>query len=70
MRTVYVCPDCGGENVQLLCWVYPNQDKIEVFDIPEYRDVLYCDDCETGHNSFEIENRDKPVEFYLKNLEE
>lgn len=66
MKTIYCCPECLGINVQLLCWIKPNQDVIETFEVDEAStDILYCFDCEQSSSSFK-ENKKFTSEELIK----
>lgn len=47
-KTKCVCRVCGGSNVQLVCWVYPNTHEVVSFYSENWdagNGVTFCDDC-------------------------
>lgn len=50
---VYVCTYCGSANIQQDAWVhYNNREDIQTFD------DLYCENCESSCNAWEVEVSD------------
>lgn len=43
-KTVWVCPDCGSDNVQTKMWVNVNTNKVDGQTMEDY-DEYYCEDC-------------------------
>jgi hypothetical protein len=42
-KTLYLCPHCGSDNVEMKSWVNPNTDEIKDSDTG---DDDYCNDCQ------------------------
>ncbi len=52
-KEVYVCSECGSEDVEIRQWVKPNEnDKLAGNDCPEEEDC-WCNDCQE-HYSLDI----------------
>ena len=56
IRTMWICPRCGSDNVQVKQWVHANTGEMMDSDIED--DDCWCDDCET-HNT--LITKDIPV---------
>lgn len=55
MKTVIVCDDCGGINVQSKSWVRPNQNNEFVDLMTEEINDNFCDDCNVNVTTTSIQ---------------
>jgi len=51
-KYIYKCQECGGTNVQIKIWYYPNEEKLANGDELDKNDV-WCDDCE-DHTGYDV----------------
>ncbi len=45
MKTIYYCPECGSENIDIRTWVNLNSDEI-LWDGPCDDEDYWCNGCE------------------------
>lgn len=46
----WVCSNCGGTNVETVCWVDPNTDQVhEDYGTWNHQDTTWCGDCDDHH---------------------
>jgi len=52
MKTKFICPECGGTNVEIKYWVNPNTKELK--DSATYdSDHQYCNDCQNHYRLIE-----------------
>jgi hypothetical protein len=44
-KYIYLCKDCGSENIQIMVWTNPNTDEI-IDDVQGIKENVWCEDCE------------------------
>jgi len=55
LKTMIVCDECGGINVQSRAWVYPNKNNEFVDLMSEEVQDNWCDDCDSNVSTSSIE---------------
>lgn len=65
-KTVFLCSNCGSDNVEMKAWVNPNTDGIGDTISSEEEDC-YCNDCDGNHEllSHELKASAKVVGFQI-----
>jgi hypothetical protein len=65
-KTVFLCSNCGSDNVEMKAWVNPNTDDVGDTVSTEEEDC-YCNDCEGHHKllSHELKANAKVVGFQV-----
>lgn len=66
MKTVIVCDECGGINVQSKAWVRPNQNNEFVDLMSEEVQDNYCDDCEENVTTSNLEVNVRDPKYIIK----
>ena len=69
LKTVMVCDDCGGINVQSRGWVRPNQNNEFVDLMSEEVQDNYCDDCECNVSTTTIQVDVKDPKYFIEEEE-
>jgi len=53
---MYVCKECGGNNVEIAAWVDPNDyEYIEDFGSWDNGDNTWCEDCKAHNELVELQ---------------
>ena len=68
IKTMWICPRCGSDNVQVKEWRNINTGELDSFNPFEDEDC-WCDDCET-HKALitkDIPVKNKVIGFQVKN---
>ncbi len=52
MKTILVCNECGGTNIQITAWVDPNTNEYKG-ECGEANDDRWCEDC-ADHVGFDL----------------
>ena len=47
MSTKYVCGKCGGDSIQVMIWIDPNDPRTAYYSDNREYDVCHCEDCDT-----------------------
>lgn len=63
-KVIYVCPNCGSDNVEGEYWVNLNTKEV---GIEGANDECYCNNCKTHISYVETVSKEDHIKHYINN---